>query len=325
MKKFDVVVVGELNADLILRGLASFPEIGKEIIAEQMKLTMGSSSAILATNIARLGLQVGFMGMIGHDTLGDLVLDTLINRGVDTSGIIINDDVMTGITVVMSYPEDYAMVTYMGAMEKFSIKDVDFQYIFQGRHMHLSSYYLQPNLRAGCLELFKRCKEAGMSTSMDPGWDPDERWEHDIIDVLQYVDVFLPNEQEALNISHKSNLNQALEELNKHASIIVVTQGSKGALLKSKDMYIQTGTYSVKPVDTTGAGDSFNAGFLYQWLNGGNLDKCMIYGSAAGAIATTKMGGATASPNLNELQEFIKKRKQENIIIQNASSPSRNN
>lgn len=314
MKKFDVVVVGELNADLILGDIMSFPEMGKEIIADQMTLTMGSASAIFATNMARLGMQVGFVGKLGRDSFGDLVMDTLLNRGVDTSGIFVSDEVKTGITVVMSYPKDYAMLTYMGAMEKFGLEDVDFEYLFQGKHMHLASYYLQPKLRSGCKELFKKCKEAGMSTSLDPGWDPAEGWEKDIIEVLQYVDVFLPNKQEALHISGRSDLNQAIDKLSQHASIVVVTQGSEGSILKSKDKFIHAKVYSVKSVDTTGAGDSFNTGFLYQWLKGGNLEKCMIYGSGAGAIATTKMGGSTASPTVEELQDFLKKRHQEKII-----------
>lgn len=314
MKKFDVVVVGELNADLILGDITSFPEMGKEIIAKQMKLTMGSASAIFATNMARLNMHIGFTGMIGRDSLGDLVMDTLLNKGVDTTGIFVNDKIKTGITVVMSYPEDYAMLTYMGAMKNFSIDDVDFDYVYQGKHMHLASYYLQPKLRSGYVELFRRCKEEGMSTSLDPGWDPEESWEKDIFDVLKYVDVFLPNEQEALNISGESDINKALEKLNQHASIVVVTKGSKGSLLKTKDTSLRAKAYSVESIDTTGAGDSFNTGFLYQWLKGGDLEKSVIYGSGAGAIATTKMGGSTASPTIKELQDFLRKKNQEKII-----------
>ena len=321
MKTFDVIVVGELNADLILGNIDSFPQIGKEIIARQMKLTMGSASAIFATNIARLGMKVGFVGMLGRDSLGDLVMDTLLNRGVDTTGIFVSDKVKTGITVVLSYPDDYAMVTYMGAMERFGIDDIDFEYLFQGKHMHLASYYLQPKLKTDCVELFKKCKEAGMSTSLDPGWDPDEEWDTDIFNVLQYVDLFLPNEQEALYISGESDLNQALEKLNQYASIVVVTKGSKGSVLKTSDTLLQAKAYSVESIDTTGAGDSFNTGFLYQWLKEGDMEHCLKYGSGCGAIATTKLGGSTASPTIEELQEFLRKRHQENIV-QNASSTS---
>ena len=305
MKTLDVVVVGELNADLILQDIQSFPEIGKEKLAKDMMLTMGSASAILATNIARLGLKVGFAGKIGRDSLGELVLNTLQSRDVDCSGIKVDEKVKTGITVVMSFPEDYAMLTYMGAMEDFSLADVDFNYLKQAKHMHLSSYYLQPKMRTGCAELFKKAKQMGLTTSLDPGWDPVEAWTEEIFEVLNYVDVFLPNEQEALLISKSNNLEEALLKLNQYASTVVVTRGSKGAVCRSNDKITKVGVFPIEPKDTTGAGDSFNAGFLYQWLQGGDTNKCMIYGSACGAIATTKMGGATASPTISELEEFL--------------------
>jgi len=305
MKMLDVVVVGELNADLIFQEIQSFPETGKEKLAKDMMLTMGSASAILATNIARLGLKVGFVGKIGRDTLGELVLDSLNARNVDCSGIDVDDQVKTGVTVVMSFPDDYAMLTYMGAMEVFSLDDVDFDYLKKGKHMHLSSYYLQPKMRPGYIELFRRAKQIGLTTSLDPGWDTEEVWAEDIFEVLDYVDVFLPNEQEALLISKTDNLEEALLKLNQHASTVVVTRGSQGAVCRSNIKTVRAKVFSVEPKDTTGAGDSFNAGFLYQWLQGGDINKCMIYGSACGAIATTKMGGSTASPTIDELEKFL--------------------
>lgn len=313
MEKLDVVVVGELNADLILQDIPSFPEIGKEKLAKDMTLTMGSASAILATNIARLGLKVGFLGKLGRDSFGDIVLDTLKDRNVDCSGIDIDDNVKTGVTVVMSFLHDSAGLTYMGAMESFSLDDVDFNYLTKGRHMHLSSYYLQPGMRSGCAELFRRAKEAGLTTSFDPGWDPDEAWGDDIFEVLDNVDVFLPNEQEALLISGKKTIEEALEELNKHASIIVVTRGSQGSICQSDGKTVRAKVFPVEPKDPTGAGDSFNTGFLYKWLYGGDIRKCMIYGSACGAIATTKLGGSTASPTMEELEKFLSSHS-ENII-----------
>jgi sugar/nucleoside kinase (ribokinase family) len=313
MEKFDVVVVGELNADLILHDIPSFPEIGKEKLAKDMTLTMGSASAILATNIARLGLKVGFMGKIGNDGFGKIVIDTLKDRHVDCSGIKIDQQVKTGITVVMSFPEDYAMLTCMGAMETFSLNDVDFKYIKRGKHMHLSSYYLQPALRSGCPELFKKAKELGMTTSFDPGWDPAEEWKEDIFDVLNNVDVLLPNEQEAMFISGKETIEKAMEKLNKHASTVVVTKGSQGSVCCTHNEFISAKVFKVDAKDTTGAGDSYNTGFLYKWLQGGDIKNCMIFGSACGAIATTKLGGTTASPTENELKQFLESHT-ENII-----------
>ena len=304
MSKFDVIVVGELNADLILQDIPSFPEIGKEKLARNMSLTMGSASAILATHIARLGLKVGFIGKLGRDSLGRIVTDTLKEKKVDCSGIVEDGTVKTGVTVVLSFPKDYAMITYMGAMDSFSIEDVDFNYMKKARHMHFSSFYLQPKMRPRITELFGRAKEMGLSTSLDPGWDPQEKW-NDILPALKYVDVFFPNEQEMIHISGASTVEEGLKKLGATVPTIVVKRGSQGALCLNKGETLKVGAYSVKAVDTTGAGDSFNSGFLHQWLTGGNLHNCMKYGAACGAIATTQMGGATASPSLAELDAFF--------------------
>jgi len=311
---FDIVVVGELNADLILHEPQGFPEMGKEKLAKGMLLTMGSASAILATNIARLGLQVGFIGKLGADYLGQIVTDTLKARGVDCSGIQVSSTEQTGITVALSYPEDYAMMTYMGAMETFTLTDVDFSYVQRGKHLHMSSYYLQPGMRPYGVELFKRAKELGMTTSLDPGWDPDEAWLDDILAVLPYVDVFLPNESEAMNIAHQPSIGTALEFLKQYAHTTVITCGSQGSLAGSGTEVLQTKVYPVEVVDTTGAGDSFNCGFLSSWLKHAELSTCLIAASACGAIATTKAGGATASPTFDEMQTFIAQHGQDIFI-----------
>lgn len=305
MSQLDIVVVGELNVDMILQDLNSFPEMGKEKIARNMLLTMGSASAILACNIARLGVKVGFIGQLGKDLYADIVLGTLQQRGVDTGGIIQNDNTQTGITVVMSFPEDYAMVTYMGAMEEFGISGVDFDYLTKAKHMHLSSYYLQPAMRNDCVELFSRAKKAGMTTSLEPGWDPDEVWGDDILKLLPYVDLLLHNEQEAMNIAQRDSIDDALVELKRYSPNVVITLGADGALCSSAGDIYRTKAYNVNPVDTTGAGDSFNSGFIYRWLQGAVITECLKAGSACGALAVTKMGGTTASPTEDELNRFL--------------------
>lgn len=315
MSEFDIVVVGELNVDMILQDISSFPEMGKEKIAKNMILTMGSASAIFASNVARLGAKVGFAGKLGRDYFAEIVLSTLKERGVDCGGIDQDENTQTGITVSLTFPHNYAMVTYMGAMEEFTLEDVRFDYIQKGRHMHLSSFYLQPGLRPGCAELFRRAKAAGLSTSFDPGWDPQEKWAEDTREVLENVDVFLPNEKEALNISGCKTVDGALEELGAYSQVVVIKRGGQGATCLADGEIIRTGIYRVEPVDTTGAGDSFNAGFLYEWLQGSDIRQCLATGTACGALATTKMGGTTASPTKKELREFLVSRHHEAIFM----------
>jgi sugar/nucleoside kinase (ribokinase family) len=311
VKNLDVVVVGELNADLVLTGLPSLPEMGKCKLSRDMTFTMGSASAIFACNIARLGLNVGFMGKIGDDHTGDFILKDLISRKVDTSRIIRDKNGKTGICVSLSFPENYAMASYPGVRETFSLDDVDFEYILAARHMHLSSYYLQTCMQAGCPDLFRRSKEMGLTTSFDPDSDPSGKWDKSIYDTLKNVDVFLPNESEALNISGCSDIESALDLLGKSVGTVVIKCGRNGVWVKDRNKTIHARVFKIDVVDTTGAGDSFNSGFIYQYLKGSDIEKCALWGNACAAISTTKPGGTTAFPDINELHQFFNERRKE--------------
>ena len=147
-RPFDVIVVGELNVDLIFDGLdGKLPEPGKEILASEMILTLGSSSAIFASNLSTLGASVSFTGKVGKDNFADLVLGSLEQQGVDTSGIVVSREFATGITVACNYGEERAMVTHAGAMEQFTLEDIPPGRLEQGRHLHLSSAFLQKGLK----------------------------------------------------------------------------------------------------------------------------------------------------------------------------------
>lgn len=311
VKNLDIVVVGELNADLILTGLPSLPEMGKCKLSKDMNFTLGSASAIFAGNIARLGLNVGFLGKIGDDHTGDFLLESLRKRKVDTSRIIRDKNGKTGICVSLSFPENYAMASYPGVRETFCLEDVDFGYISTARHMHMSSYYLQPGIQNGTPELFRRAKELGLSTSFDPDSDPSGRWEKSIFETLKHVDVFLPNESEALNISGRSSIESALDFLGEMVNTVVIKSGKDGVWVKDRKKTIHLRVFQIDVVDTTGAGDSFNSGFIYQYLKGSDIEKCALWGNACAAISTTKSGGITAFPDPHELQQFFDERRDE--------------
>jgi len=305
-KAFDVVVVGELNVDLVLNGLAKLPELGSCIRARDMNLTLGSASAIFACNIARLGARVGFVGKVGGDSFGGLVLDSLRGGGVDVSRVIIDKGARTGVCVSLSYPGEYAQASYAGVRETFSLPDVDMDYVLSARHLHLSSYYIQPALIPGCPQLFRTAKEHGLSTSLDPDGDQTGRWDAAIYDVLDNVDVFLPNEREARCISGRVEIEEALETLCRHSRTVVIKRGTEGAIARNGDTLRSWPAFPVDAVDTTGAGDSFNAGFVWQMLNGGGLDDCLRLGNACAALSTRALGGTTSFPTLEEAETFLR-------------------
>ncbi len=307
-KKFDVVVVGELNVDLILNKIESFPEMGKEKLAEEMALTLGSSSAIFASNLSALGAKVAFLGKIGNDYFGKLVLERLTQKGVDVSLIVKDPDSYTGATIVLNFGEDRAMVTYPGAMNELTIRDIRKEEIGLAKHLHFSSYYLQPGIKHDVEALFRTAKGLGLTTSFDMQWDPAEKWELDYTNVLPLVDVFLPNEQEMLCLTREDSLPQALKKISGMSHIVAVKRGSEGSLLYSngrtttKEPFLNTNV-----VDAIGAGDSFNAGFVYKFVGGASLEECQVFGNLMGAVNTTAAGGTTAFTSLSEVMKIAKK------------------
>jgi sugar/nucleoside kinase (ribokinase family) len=307
----DVVVVGELNADLVLTGLTSLPAYGEVRLAKDMRFALGSSSAIFACNLARLGVKVGFVGKLGADETGNFLLRSLRDRGVDTSQIIQSPAGRTGICVVMSFPHDYAMASYPGIRETFCLDEVNLDYVKTAKHLHMSSFYLQPALRPGCVELFRTAKEAGLTTSLDPDVDPSGKWNGGMREVLRYVDVFLPNEQEAAKVSGETDIEGALHSLTRLSKTVVIKRGAKGVLTKWAARSVEAPAFSVHPVDTTGAGDSFNAGFINQFTQGAPTVDCVAWGNACGALSRRALGGTEGFPTRSEVEQFFSEHAEE--------------
>ncbi len=291
-KEYDILVVGELNVDLILDRLNKPPQFGKEQRAEEMTLTMGSSTAIYASNCTSLGSDVAFCGKVGTDNFGKFVVDSLSDRGVNTDYIIIDKNLKTGATIIFNHANDRMMVTYPGAMEKFSVDEVPTELYRKSRHLHTSAIFFQPGIKKNIVTLFKNAKQHGLTTSMDTQWDPEENWDLNLEDLLPELDFFLPNEQELLHLTATKSVDEALQKLSGFDTCIVVKQGTKGAILQKNGEKLSVPAYNVPDfVDAIGAGDSFNAGFIHAFLNGKDLDDCLTAGSLVAAVSTTKAGG----------------------------------
>lgn len=305
-----VAIVGELNVDLILEQVNDLPALEKERIAEDMTFTMGSSSAILAANAGALGVSVGFVGRVGDDTFGDYMRDNLAERGVDTDPILETSDAATGLTAIFTVQEERGMLTYPGAMVELTLDDVPWDYLEQTQHLHLSSYYMQPGIRPDCPDLFRRAKELGLSTSFDTNWDPDEEWGDDVLSVLDHVDVFLPNDEEARLISGESDLDRALSGLADRATTVVATCGTDGIRARRGDDTFSLPALPVTPVDAVGAGDSFNAGFLKQYVKNRPLEECLRYGMLTAAFSTLAPGGTSAFDDMAAFKQFTHEHRQ---------------
>ena len=318
MKNFDVIVIGELNVDIILNQIDKFPEMSKEILARSLEMTLGSSSAIFASNLSSLGSRVAFIGKLGNDAFASLVLERLKSKDVDTSFITKSETVNTGATIVLNFDQDRAMVTYPGAMEDLTLKDIDETFLSTGKHMHLSSIFLQPGLRGNVPLLFRKARDLGLTTSLDPQWDPSEKWKVYLPELLPWVNVFLPNMAEFLNLTKAASLEDGINQVKSYAPelIIVVKSGIDGAFMWNGEKIIhQPAFLNSKPVDCIGAGDSFNAGFIRKFTERSPLSECLEFGALTGAISTTMAGGTGAFSNRDTIRELARINFNMNIVI----------
>jgi sugar/nucleoside kinase (ribokinase family) len=306
---FDVLVAGELNIDLIFNKIEIFPETGKEVLAGQMILALGSSSAIFASNLSSMGSGVAFAGMVGNDIFGEFVLKSLGEKRVDTRFVMKSPGLSTGATVVMNQVEDRAMLTYPGAMTEWLANDISDEMLASAGHLHVSSVFLQPGLRQGIVGLMQRAKISGMTTSLDTQWDPEEKWMLPLEELLPFVDVFLPNMQEFLNLSHSRSLEEGIEKLASLLNILVVKDGSNGASLWHKGNLLNRPAFrNPHLADCIGAGDSFDAGFICRYIQGEPMEDCLRFATLMGAINTTKYGGTAAFQDMSAIRQVARDR-----------------
>lgn len=300
-----ISVVGELNLDLVLYGLPGRFDLDREYLASDLSLTLGSSSAIFAHNFALLGNSVGFYSAVGDDPLGKLCLERLRESGVDVSAVREFLAKNTGLTVILPQPERRFILTYPGVMAEMRFEDLDLKQIFGARHLHLSSYFLQKALRPRVPDLFRLAKEAGLSTSMDTNDDPDDRWDREVLEVLPWLDVLLPNEYEACRLARTDDPMLALDFLSARVPLVVMKRGEKGVLARRGSESFETLPPKVAAVDTIGAGDSFDAGFLHQFIRGAKIEECLRYGNLTGALSTTRSGGTEAFREAQHRELFL--------------------
>ena len=306
MPAYDLVVLGDANPDLVLRGDVE-PAFGQaERLVDDALLTVGGSGAIMACGAARLGLRVAICGVVGDDAFGRFMREQLTARSVDTVGLHVRDDRPTGVTVVLSRGQDRAILTYPGTIGALEPSMMDPLLLRDTRHLHVSSFFLQDALVPGLPSLFDLAREAGATTSVDPNWDPAERWDGGLFDVLARTDVFLPNAEEAMRIAGVGDVAEAARRLAEMTGTVVVKAGGEGALALHADAEpVFAPARRVDVVDTTGAGDSFDAGFLAASLEGRPLPEALAFAAACGALSTRASGGVDAQPTRDEVDAFL--------------------
>jgi sugar/nucleoside kinase (ribokinase family) len=304
-REFDLLVIGEINPDLILYGEDLAPAYGQqEKLVEAAVLTIGSSSVIMACGAARLGLRTAFIGLMGDDVLGRFMLEAMQERGIDTSSCIVDSKVATGMSIILVRPGgDRAILTFAGSMTELKPKHIDTNRFSQARHLHIGSYFLLRKLQPALPEIFAGARRQGLTTSLDTNWDPLGQWH--VGDLLNHTDLFLPNEVEAQRITKQPDLQRALEKLAAVVPTLAVKKGADGGLARQGQVIVQLPPPPIDIVDTIGAGDSFDAGFLYGFLNHWPLDSSLRLALACGSLSTRAAGGTEAQPTLQEAERWL--------------------
>ena len=305
-KPYDIVVFGDTCVDLILNDADVVPEFAQvEKLVAGYDLEMGGSCCIFAAQAAKLGLKVALVGRVGADAFGQLIVDTLSAAGVDTRYIVVDCALRTGITVHLVQGDDRAMLTHPGSLSAVTIEDVTDELLRSARHLHYGSLYLQTGLLPHWIDILGRAKRLGLTTSLDTNWDPEQVWDHGLAQALPYVDVLLPNEQEAIHLSGQAEAGAAFAHLRQRVPLLVVKRDIAGALAwEGEGSFVQAVLPAVRGGDGIGAGDSFDAGFLAGWLAELAVPTCLSIACQCGRAVAGAVGGTAAQLSLAQIAEL---------------------
>ena len=307
-KQFDLAIAGELNLDLILYGLPVEMDTERDWVGTGFTSTLGSSSAIVAHNAAALGLRVQFVSLIGDDDFGRVALDRLKFVGVDTADTINDSALQTGVTILLPLGPVRHSLSYLGSIAALRVDQLNWKRLAEARHYHLSSLYLQTGLHHGIVDLLHRLKDAGLSISLDTNDDPSNAWGFPLREILPFVDVFLPSESEICRMAGAVPLDLAVEEFADKVPTLIIKRGRQGCRVCHNGTVLDAPGIVVAPVDTIGAGDSFDAGFLWAYLQGMDIPTCARAGNICGALSTLSTGGTESFRNRSLQQSFLRTR-----------------
>lgn len=305
-KKYDVITVLDTCVDFLVTGGDVIPEFGqKEKLIGDYNIEMGGSCGIFACQTAKLGLKTAGIGVVGKDAFGQMVIEKLGQAGVILDHLKVDKAQKTGVGIALCTDGDRAILTYLGTINAVGIECFSDELLSNSRHIHIGSFYLIKKLQPYYKQIVKKAKEYGTTISLDTNWDPAEKWDGGVWDILPYVDIFLPNENEAMAITKKDNLEDALKVLNEVVPIIGLKLGKKGAATYYRGKYYSAPSIDVKVVDAVGAGDTFDAGFIYGFLKGYDIEKCLQIGCICGSMNTTRAGGIAGQIYAEELLKLV--------------------
>jgi len=302
----DVTCVGVLVADVIVWPVNSWPEPGRLIRVNGVEVHSGGLAHSTAVALAKLGQTSAVVGCVGTDPLGTFLIDTLHTHLVD-SHVLRDETERTSTTVVaVSDSGERSFLHLPGANARLVSQDVPTGILAGSRWLHLGGYFLLPSLDgAPAAELLRRAKGAGCRTSLDVAWDAQGRWLHVLQPCLPYLDLLFGNRDELAHITGATEPPRMAAFVRERGPrIVAVKLGAEGAYVDGDDWRGRVPAYAVDAIDTTGAGDTFCAGFLTGCLAGWDMPRTTRFANAAGAMCVTAVGGTTGVRSMEETIHF---------------------
>lgn len=304
-RKWGVFVYGDVNIDIVVPNVEKVPEPGQEEVIPVMETFVGGGAALFAMGAGRLALHPVFQGEVGDDCYGELIRAQFRERGVDDCLLRTSSTHKTGISISFTNKHDRSFLTFPGTNVNINIDAVDVAQVGKASHIHVTGYAGSANHDA-YLRFLKKIKEETQTTiSFDVGWDASGEWNRRIYELFPYIDVLFMNQTESLHYSRCQTAREAAESFAEKCGMAVIKLGKEGSIAIKDGQFFSASSYTVEAVDTTGAGDSFNAGFIYGFLSGKSMEECLKCGNGCGALSVTKLGGNTGFPDREELARFI--------------------
>ncbi|MGQ9697533.1 MAG: carbohydrate kinase family protein [Armatimonadota bacterium] len=304
----DVVCLGILVADVLGRPIDSMPPRGKLSLVDQIELHIGGCAANVSIDLARLGFNTATLGMVGNDGFGDFVVQTLEKSGVDAGGVVRTEEAHTSATMIMVHADgERSFLHYIGANAAYREEHVDFDRVRAARVLHVAGALVMPGLDGEPMaRVLKRAREAGVMTALDTVYDATGRWMSVLAPCLEHADLFLPSLEEAKCLTGQDEppaIAQAL--MDRGVGTVVIKLGERGSYIRSREGELRLPAYKITPVDGTGSGDAFVAGFLAGHLSGWDLEKTGRFANAVGAMCVTALGTTAGVRSMQETLEFM--------------------
>lgn len=306
-KKYDIILAIDTCVDILLDCGQIKPVYGQtEQLIPGYNIELGGSAGIFACGMSKLGMRVAGIGTVGADIFGTYVKEVLGKSGVSIKNIYTDERVQTGVGVALCMSDhDRAILTYNGTIGEVRAVDFSEKLLAQTKHIHIGSYFLMEKLQSAYPNILAKAKKYGVTVSLDTNWDPKEKWDSGLLDIFPYVDVFLPNAKEAMAIAGTDDIESAATKLAELVPVIALKEGRKGARVYAGKTAIRESSAEVNVVDTVGAGDNFDVGFIYGFLHGYKLDECLKLGCFCGSMSTCRAGGIKGQVTKRELAVFL--------------------